>query len=550
MKRIFQHPSEPLTGKKYWRSLGQLSDTPEFRGWLEREFPQGAAELQGGDVSRRNFLKLMGASTALAGLGLSACRRPEMHLVPFTRGVEWSIPGQAAVFHHRAAHRAAATRRWWRRRTMGARRRSRATRSIRSARARRICFRSRRSWICTIRIARGLPKDGAATDAAAFEKALDEIAQGCGRRRRAGFSAGGRQFADPRASARLRSRRSFPKVTWAVYEPLGSESADRQRAALARAWRRMPQFDKADVILSLDCDFLGDGRRRQHDPRVLLAPQGRRAGFEDEPAVCGRESLHDHRRHCGSSPARCRPARSARLRSRWRRKSPVPTNDAALAGMVKSYARRRRSSSTRTGSSIARKISWRTKGKSLVLAGARQPAAVQVLVAAINAALGNIGKTIVGRKDAAEAGGNRIAELAQQITDKKIKTLFIVGGNPVYNAPADLDWADVAKVGAHGGAARARRDETSKLATWNVPLAHYLEYWGDGRAADGSYVSVQPMILPLFGAWSELDLLAKVAGQPKPTGPELIQETFKAIAKPDGFRDRVGEVPARWIPRG
>src|SRR5258708_16272934 len=98
MKRIFEHPSEPLTGKKYWRSLGQLAETPEFRGWLEREFPQGAAELQGGDVSRRNFLKLMGASTALAGLGLAACRRPVMHLVPFTRGVEWSIPGKPLFF--------------------------------------------------------------------------------------------------------------------------------------------------------------------------------------------------------------------------------------------------------------------------------------------------------------------------------------------------------------------------------------------------------------------------------------------------------------------
>src|ERR1700761_3539897 len=98
MKRIFEHPSEPLTGKKYWRSLGQLADTPEFRGWLEREFPQGASELQGGDVSRRNFLKLMGASTALAGLGLTACRRPTMHLVPFTHGVEWSIPGKALFF--------------------------------------------------------------------------------------------------------------------------------------------------------------------------------------------------------------------------------------------------------------------------------------------------------------------------------------------------------------------------------------------------------------------------------------------------------------------
>ena len=94
MKRILSHPTEPETGRKYWRSLGQLGDTPEFRSWLTREFPQGAAEMQGGEVSRRNFLQLMGASMALAGLSFAGCRRPEKHLVPFTRGVEWAIPGK------------------------------------------------------------------------------------------------------------------------------------------------------------------------------------------------------------------------------------------------------------------------------------------------------------------------------------------------------------------------------------------------------------------------------------------------------------------------
>src|SRR6266704_6292482 len=94
MKRVFQHPSEPLTGKRYWRSLGEYSNTPEFREWLEREFPTGAAELKGDEWSRRSFLKLMGASMALAGFGLNGCRRPEAHLVPFTKNVEWTIPGK------------------------------------------------------------------------------------------------------------------------------------------------------------------------------------------------------------------------------------------------------------------------------------------------------------------------------------------------------------------------------------------------------------------------------------------------------------------------
>jgi molybdopterin-containing oxidoreductase family iron-sulfur binding subunit len=116
-----------------------------------------------------------------------------------------------------------------------------------------------------------------------------------------------------------------------------------------------------------------------------------------------------------------------------------------------------------------------------------------------------------------------------------VKTLFVVGGNPIYNAPAELDWTalqqkvqNVIRVGYY-------EDETSRFANWHVPLAHYLESWGDARAADGSYTSVQPMIMPLFGGWSEIDLLAVVAGRPKPQGPELIQETFREVATPTDF---------------
>src|SRR5471030_1588876 len=95
MKRIFNHPTTPETGRKYWRSLEQFADTPEFRARLEREFPQGAAELEGNEVTRRGFMQFMGASIALAGLGLTGCRRPELHIVPYTKGVEWQIPGNA-----------------------------------------------------------------------------------------------------------------------------------------------------------------------------------------------------------------------------------------------------------------------------------------------------------------------------------------------------------------------------------------------------------------------------------------------------------------------
>ena len=100
MKRVFEHPPERPnpTGRKYWRSVGELNDTPEFRGWLEREFPAGAAEMEGDALSRRNFLQLMGASLALAGFGLSGCRRPEAYLVPYTKAVEWVVPGKNVFY--------------------------------------------------------------------------------------------------------------------------------------------------------------------------------------------------------------------------------------------------------------------------------------------------------------------------------------------------------------------------------------------------------------------------------------------------------------------
>ena len=95
MKRIFNHPPAPTSGKRYWRSLEEFADTPEFRAKLEREFPQGAAELEGNEVTRRGFMQFMGASIALAGLGLTGCRRPELHIVPYSKGVEWQVPGNA-----------------------------------------------------------------------------------------------------------------------------------------------------------------------------------------------------------------------------------------------------------------------------------------------------------------------------------------------------------------------------------------------------------------------------------------------------------------------
>ena len=99
MKRIWHHPEEPKTGKRFWRSLSQLAKTPSSKEWLDREFPAGAAEMKDeadAETSRRSFLKLMGASTAMAGM--AACRRPELHITPYAKAPEWVIPGKVLFY--------------------------------------------------------------------------------------------------------------------------------------------------------------------------------------------------------------------------------------------------------------------------------------------------------------------------------------------------------------------------------------------------------------------------------------------------------------------
>src|SRR5438034_2234268 len=185
-------------------------------------------------------------------------------------------------------------------------------------------------------------------------------------------------------------------------------------------------------------------------------------------------------------------------------------------------------------------------GASLVIIGANQPGPVQLLAYVINAALKNIGQTLVVRQIPQNPRTIDISRLASDINDGRIKQLFILGGDPVYNAQrglvADpqtklpLDWADLQKKVPEIVRLGYHEDATSALSHWHVPLAHYLESWGDALTSGGDYLSIQPMILPLFGTSSEIELLNALLGGPKTEGPELVQETFRATNPPGDFQ--------------
>ncbi len=548
-KRVFHHPPESETGRKYWRSLGQLENRPEFREWLEREFPQGAAEFKGGEVSRRNFLQLMGASAALAGLSLASCRRELKHLVPFTKGVEWSIPGKALFFATSMPTKRGAQP------LVVATYDGRPTKiegnplhpAVKGASS---------TWSQSSILdlydpdrSRDFLSGEQKSDEAAFEKALADVIA------KAGDGSGVAFLVDRNASPsreRLRTeiQKKFPKISWVVYEPTGSTAAEAAQVAFGEGVIAVPQIDKADVIMAVDADFLGNAegdvegirqftaRRKVDGPEVKM---NRLYVVENRFTVTG--TMADHRLRV---PASQITAFLVALADQIA----TATNDATLSGLVKTlkatatnsfnpeWVKQSAADLVGVGNPSA------NKGRSLVLVGERQPIVAQVLGYAINAALGNLGKTLIGRRS--EKLGLKIEDLAASIDGNKIQTLFILGGNPVYNAPADLKWAQkqgsvptVIRLALHEDETTksevAPEKDADKRVRWHVPMAHYLEAWGDGVASDGSYTSVQPMILPLYGGWSELDLLAKIAGQDKPKGPELVQETFRTVAKPTDF---------------
>ena len=525
MKRIFNHPPAPTTGKKYWRSLEEYADTPEFRAKLEREFPQGAAELEGNEVSRRGFMQFMGASIALAGLGLTGCRRPELHMVPYSKGVEWQVPGNALHYATSMPRRGGAIP------LIATTYNGRPTKlegnpnvpgfngatDLFGQSAVLDLYDPDRSKVILTASDRG--KDYIEGNWDAFWKDFATL--------RTSYLASGGDglaiLAEPSTSPtrerlRLEVQKQFPKLLWAEYEP----------------WAGNPSvsydFSKADVILSLDADFLGASEGTVQTIAGFAAGR-RRLGKTQETmsrlyVVEGRFSLTggmaDHRLRLPSSAI---GAFASALAGNLGAGLPGAAGSGFVAfsePTVQTWL-----------TEVAKDLSG-AKGRSLVVCGSQQPPEVQALVAQINQALGNKDITYFDRfVPHVNAAG--IGDLAEQISQGAVKTLFVLGGNPAFNAPAELGFdgllAQVQQVIRLG----AYVDETSATSTTHLPAAHFLESWGDSLAYDSStYLSQQPLILPLYDGISELDLLGALAGLPKPTGPEYVQETFGVITGGDG----------------
>lgn len=529
MKTIPPPCPEPESGQKYWRSLDHLAETPEFRQWVEREFPAGASEFTD-PVGRRHFMKIMGASFLLAGAGLTGCRRPEEKIMPFSRLPEGYVHGVSQFFATAMPTRTGAIP------LLVKSHEGRPTKvegnpeHPDSSGATDLFAQASILNLYDPDRAQRYAKGGNTTSR---EEATDQLAL-LSRKFKANNGAGLAILLEPGTSPsreRLQQQllTQLPSAAFYTHDPLDL-GVSRRAAQAVFGQSVAPYFrlDQASVIIALDADVLGSEEDRHRHIRGFA--KGRRVEKKEDGmnrlyAVEALMTLTgvnaDHRLRVHASGV---AGVAAALAAEVLKASGGAAAQALLGalGGIPLPAGVNAKWITECAKDLTKP---ENRGKVAVVAGHRQPLAVHVLALAINAALGSVGSTLLLQPVPSLAAGT-LADLAKSLAGGSVDTLVILGSNPGYTASADLEWAKaqakagtVVRLGYH-------EDETSVGVHWHLPGTHYLEAWGDVRTSDGTYVAIQPLIEPLFNGMTELEVLARLAGSAVTRPHDIVRETF------------------------
>ncbi len=541
-------------GKKFWRSLDEVGDTPAFRMFYDREFQPDATELD--ENSRRTFLKLMGASFALAGVTLTSCRQPEEYIAPYAHRPEGRTPGVAEFFATTMELSGAAR---------GLLVKSYDGRPIKIEgnpshpinRSNPFDYNSGRERMKGLRVESKLGASSAFEQASILElydpdrssspilrenggkgirKTASDFRSFLAERHNLHKSGGGEglyflsESTSSPATNRLRKKimAASPNAKFHVYEPVGND-AERlgTRMVFGRPLRMHPMFSQAKTVVSFDSDFLmthPSAVRNAHDFASRRNPDGDMSvffAFESGHTVTG--SNADYRKAVSASAV---PSFVAALTLELIGGGVAVKDAASLKPHLENLAGAALGDENVKAAALSLRQS---RGAGIVIAGYEQPAEVHALAALINHALGNAGKCVLYTEltdpDREDFAGS-IKDLAADVESGKVKTLIILGGNPVYNAPADLNFGElIAKAGATAHVS-LYDDETSAACLWHAPRAHFLESWGDSRAVEGTYCLTQPLIEPMYGGLTDLEVLAVFAGEEKLSARELTRKSF------------------------
>ena len=497
--------------RKWWRSLDEVASTDELQSNMQDEFPEGSGELIATGDDRRNFLKIMGASMALAGLGVAGCRRwPKEHIVPYAHRPEGTMPGipehYASCFDFEGV-------------------------------ARGVLVTSNDGRPTKIEGNPMHPDSKGASDAFSQAEILDlydpdrskKVTYGGDDSSVSAFKEWASTYLPdkgkgiavivlPSSSPTFhRMRRAFmkknPQAMWVEYAPLANTN---ERKALKHAfggnWVPVYDFSKATTIVSLDSDFLGAGPMQVPNTRgwakgrkVTHGKMSRLWMVESGLSVTG--SKADERQAMRPSDIlsilqddqinlKVAGALSAE-QLQWAEKLKADFNDAGKHG--------------------------------LVIVGASQPPIVHYIAARLNELLGAVGTTVSYRQVDCDTNAS-IEDAVAGMKDGSIQGAIIIDGNPAYDAPSDLGFASALSALPLSIHLSYYNNETSEACKWHVSKAHWLESWSDGRSGNGTTCIGQPLIEPLFGGISPSEFLAILAGEQIIDSHSLVRATFNPKA--------------------
>ena len=506
----------------YWRSLEELASTDEFRAFVEDEFPNRTPDWND-PGSRRRFLRLMGASIALAGA--SACtKQPKEVIVPYVRQPEELIPGKPLFYASAMSVAGIAT---------GVLAESHLGRPTKiegnpghpgSLGATDAAMQASVLTLYDPDRSQTVTRDGYINGWGSFITALAAARDVAGLKRGAGFRILTGTVTSPTLARQIQDfLTAFPSAKWHQYDPCGRHSA---RAGAMNAFGRplnaIYRFDRADVIVSLDADFLcstmpGSLRyARDYSARRRAAAENPSATpprlyiAENTPSVTG--SMADHHFRMTTAGVAEFAANIARGDS-----GAAPAQVRAVLKDLEAH-----------------------RGASIVIAGEHQSPEVHAIVHVINQTFNNTGKTVL-YTDPVEANPVdeivSLGELVKDMRDGAVETLLILGANPVYDAPADLNFLDAlkrVKLRAHLG---LYSNETATWCHWHIPEAHYLESWSDVRAYDGTASIVQPLIEPLYGGKTPHEVMNVLANQADQSAHDTVRAYWQTQHKGDDFDD-------------
>jgi molybdopterin-containing oxidoreductase family iron-sulfur binding subunit len=483
-----------LRGKEYWRSLEELSRSDVFDDFFAQEFPQQAIPLEKG-VDRRSFMKLMGASVAMAGL--AACRPPTDSIVPYVHQPESLIPGKPLFFASAmtlggVAHGVLVESHMNRPTKIEGNPEHPTTRGASDAFMQASIlglYDPDRSQI--------VRKLGNTATWGEFIAALQPVAAGA-KRNGAGLRVLSQTITSPTVGAQMQALLGqFPGMKWHQWEAVNRDNArEGGRMSFGRYVNVHYDFTKADVVVSLGSDFLGEGPGHLRYARDFMSRRKVRSFGTPKPESINRlYAIEGSMSNTGSVADHRIPVKPSQIESVARAILAGQGTTNVLAALIQDLQAHR--------------------GSSIVIAGDEQPAVVHAIAHAINAQLGNIGTTVLVTDPIEVAPMNQLAslrELVRDIHSGAVQALIILGGNPVFDAPADLRFASALDKVPFRAHLSPYYDETSLRCHWHLPETHSLETWGDARAHDGTVSIIQPLIAPLYNGRSVHEVLGALIG--------------------------------------